>query len=135
MALFSEEKNITCIVIKKKPITELYSTSTCYQYQEMLSSDILIILLGNLQNVSPEFHVWMELRHFTKNNFDLLMFQIFTSLGSTLAHSLPGCHAFTGCDFTASFLNKGKQKPFEIRGKCSLATSFWATWTKRRYKR
>ena len=27
--------------------------------------------------------------------------------------SLPGIHAFTGCDYTASFLNKGKVKPLE----------------------
>ena len=28
--------------------------------------------------------------------------------------ALPGLHAFTGCDFTASFLGKGKVKPYDI---------------------
>ena len=28
--------------------------------------------------------------------------------------ALPGLHAFTGCDFTASFLRKGKVKPYDI---------------------
>lgn len=31
-----------------------------------------------------------------------------------LASAMPGFHAFTGCDFTASFYRKGKAKPFEI---------------------
>jgi hypothetical protein len=28
--------------------------------------------------------------------------------------ALPGLHAFTGCDFTASFYRKGKIKPYEL---------------------
>ena len=28
--------------------------------------------------------------------------------------ALPGLHAFTGCNYTSSFLNKGKIKPMDI---------------------
>ena len=64
-------------------------------------TDILVILSGNLQDISPEFHVWMEFGHFTKNNLRMVdVSNHYTSLDSTLAHSLPGFLAFTGCDFT-----------------------------------
>lgn len=35
-------------------------------------------------------------------------------LGSKLCQGLPAFHAFTGCDYTAAFYNKGKVKPFKI---------------------
>ena len=37
-----------------------------------------------------------------------------TSVCTKAAEALPGLHAFTGCDYTASFLNKGKQRPMEL---------------------
>lgn len=36
------------------------------------------------------------------------------TFGPSICHALPGYHAFTGCDFTASFANKGKVRPFNI---------------------
>ena len=36
------------------------------------------------------------------------------SLQAGLATALPGLHAFTGCDFIASFYRKGKVKPLEV---------------------
>ena len=33
---------------------------------------------------------------------------------SSLLEALPGLHALAGCDYTASFMNKGKQKPFDM---------------------
>lgn len=30
-----------------------------------------------------------------------------------MCRSLPGFHAYTGCNYTASFLRKGKVKPFK----------------------
>lgn len=37
--------------------------------------------------------------------------------GLTLCLSLPAFLAFTGCDYTAAFYNKGKLKPFKIFSK------------------
>ena len=77
--------------------------------------DILVILLGNRQMISSEFHVWMELGHFTKNNLHFIdVSNLYTTLGATLKQSIPGFHAFTGCDFTTSFLNKAKKQPLDI---------------------
>ena len=39
------------------------------------------------------------------------------TLGSHVCDALPGLHAFTGCDFTSSFLGKGKVKPYEYMQK------------------
>jgi len=35
-------------------------------------------------------------------------------LGNKLCRSLPGYHAFTGCDYTASFSKRGKTRPFNV---------------------
>lgn len=35
-------------------------------------------------------------------------------LGSSLCRSLPGFHAFTGCDYNPAFFKRGKQRPFNI---------------------
>ena len=35
-------------------------------------------------------------------------------LTATICDALPGFHALTGCDYTASFMRKGKWKPFQI---------------------
>lgn len=42
------------------------------------------------------------------------MNQIYLSLGESFCSALPGFHAFTGCDYTASFHQKGKIKPCDI---------------------
>ena len=50
-----------------------------------------------------------------------------------LAAALPGLHAFTGCDFTASFFRKGKVKPFEVLEKDNSGEfiQFFQSLTKR----
>ena len=37
-----------------------------------------------------------------------------TTLDANVLKTLPGYHAFTGSDFTAAFMNKGKVRPFDI---------------------
>ena len=36
-------------------------------------------------------------------------------LGPTLCLALPAFYAFTGCDYTAAFSNKGKVRPYIIK--------------------
>ena len=38
-------------------------------------------------------------------------------MGKTFCQSLPGYHAFTGCDYTASFSRGGKVKALKMLGK------------------
>lgn len=37
-----------------------------------------------------------------------------TALGPDLCRALPGFHAFTGCDYTAAFIQKGKARPYKL---------------------
>ncbi len=43
------------------------------------------------------------------------------NLGKNICEALPGYHAFTGCDFTASFFGKGKVRPFKLMRKSPCA--------------
>ena len=45
-------------------------------------------------------------------------------LGTDICNSLPGIHAFTGCDFTAAFMHKGKVCPFQLMEKNNFVLSF-----------
>ncbi len=40
-----------------------------------------------------------------------------TQLTPPICEALPGFHALTGCDYTASFMRKAKKRPFEIMKK------------------
>ena len=40
--------------------------------------------------------------------------QLTENMESTFVNALPGFHAFSGSDYTASFMNKGKVKPLDL---------------------
>ena len=47
------------------------------------------------------------------------------NLGSDVCAALPDLHAFTGCDFTAEFMWKGKSWPYDIMvSDASFLTAF-----------
>ena len=77
-------------------------------------TDILVILIGN-QYALNDKHIWMEIGNFSDNS---LIFSDITklahNLGMQVAQSLPAFHAFTGCDFSPSFIGKGKTRPLNI---------------------
>lgn len=50
-------------------------------------------------------------------------------LGIELCQSLPAFHAFTGCDYTAAFYNKGKVKPFQQFSKNEKYQTVFASLT------
>ena len=53
-------------------------------------------------------HIWMLTG--TGNNERFIdVTQIYEQLAESLAKSLIGFHAFTGCDFNPAFFNKGKK--------------------------
>ena len=77
-------------------------------------TDILVVLLAN-QGHLPGKSIWMELGLFTTNNLRYVDVSLLANnLGSRLCQSLPGFHAFTGCDYTPSFVCKGKLRPFNL---------------------
>ena len=87
-------------------------------------TDILVILLGNLHKFTNK-HIWMEVGKANDLRFiDTLV--IGNHLGTMLCKSLPGFHAFTGCDYSPAFVAKGKIRPFKILQKDSTYQAAFA---------
>ncbi|CAB3249495.1 unnamed protein product [Arctia plantaginis] len=80
-------------------------------------TDVLIILLGNMHKF-PNLQIWLANSTSKKiNNKDEVYINctdLSIKLGATLCHALPAFHAYTGCDYTAAFFNKGKVRPLNV---------------------
>lgn len=50
----------------------------------------------------------------SKKQFSICCNDLACKLGPDLCKSLPAFHAFTGCDYSASFFGKGKATPFNV---------------------
>ena len=81
-------------------------------------TDCLIIGLSAMEKVDEDVNVWIE-AGVQSTNFPrfILLNQLYITLGKTFCQSLPGYHAFTGCDYTTSFSRGGKVKALKILGK------------------
>ena len=59
--------------------------------------------------------VWMDVGLSSNNSRRYInISEIMSHMDDAVIQALPGLHAFTGCDYTSSFLNKGKIKPMEL---------------------
>ena len=68
-----------------------------------------VILLNHVEKILAT--VWMYVG--TSNNRRYVnLSAIAEEIGQKFCMSLPGFHAFTGCDYTAAFIRKGKKRPF-----------------------
>ena len=75
-------------------------------------TDVLIIFLGNMPKLDPGLHIWLAVGLQAQNKLRYIdVNKIFETLGTNLCAALPGCHAYTGYDYTASFSRKGKVRP------------------------
>ena len=80
-----------------------------------VDTDVLVIALGALHNLEEGKKVWMETGIVTKNTLRYISVnQIHESFGKEFCKALPAFHAFTGCDYTASFNRKGKVRPLKL---------------------
>ncbi|XP_057306368.1 uncharacterized protein LOC130644684 [Hydractinia symbiolongicarpus] len=80
-----------------------------------IDTDVLIIALGCLSKLPNSLNIWMETGVYTKNTLRYISInQIYQKLGKNICMALPAYHAFTGCDYTASFSRKGKIRPFKL---------------------
>lgn len=78
-------------------------------------TDCLVIALGCCQFIYPSLKVWIEAGLLTNNTQRYISInQMHAALGGSLCMSLPAYHAFTGCDYTASFNRKGKLRPLKL---------------------
>jgi len=76
-------------------------------------SDILIILLGNMDHLNPCLKLWIQ--GGVGNHERLInVNELYQVLGISLSKALPCFHAITGCDYTPAFFRKGKLRPFKL---------------------
>lgn len=79
-------------------------------------TDIAVILIYHSTQLQAT--LWMDVGTVSKNNRRYInITRIANQLGPRLCSSLPGFHAFTGCDYTSTFFRKGKVRPFELMSK------------------
>ncbi|CAH0563075.1 unnamed protein product [Brassicogethes aeneus] len=76
-------------------------------------TDVLIILLGNMNKVNEALKIWMHIGVGNSQNY-INVTQLYGNLGVRICRALPGLHAFTGCDYNPAFYGKGKIKPWKI---------------------
>lgn len=93
-------------------------------------TDILVIILGNIHKLATlEIYLSTIGSKPNVNNF-INCTQLATTLGNLMCRALPGFHAYTGCDFTASFYRKGKIQPFKQLQKNPQAQQVFADLNK-----
>ena len=89
-------------------------------------TDCFVISLGCMKFYHETLNVWLEVGIQSKNTLRYIdINQLHTTLGQSLCDSLPAYHAFTGCDYTSSFSQKGKVKPLKLlEGDISAQNAF-----------
>ena len=76
-------------------------------------TDVFVILLHHADTIGA--NLWMDTGVSSKNTRRLInISQLATTLTPLVCRALPAFHAFTGCDFTASFMRKAKARPYEL---------------------
>ncbi len=90
-------------------------------------TDVLVLLLYHVAKLRPETVVWMD-AGLSGNNTrrSINITSILQKIDTTVIEALPALHAFTGSDYTSSFMNKGKIKPFDLVRKSSTYSKTFA---------
>ena len=79
-------------------------------------TDILVLLLHYVGDMAV--NVWMDTGCDKNNSRTFInVSALAADLGPDICRAPVGYHAFTGCDFTASFMGKGKVRPYQIMRK------------------
>ena len=74
-------------------------------------TDVAIILLYHCNKFKSR--LWMDVGTTSKNSRRYICITAISNvLGPQICAALPGFHAFTGSDYTSSFVRKGKVKPY-----------------------
>ena len=78
-------------------------------------TDCVVIGLGCKHLYDPSLNTWLEVGVQSNNSQSFInMNSLYSHFGETLCKSLPAYHAFTGCDYTASFCRRGKVNPLKV---------------------
>ena len=85
-------------------------------------TDSLVIAMGRKQFYDTSLKLWLEVGTLSKNTIRYISIDLSCEkFGLSLCNVLPAFHAFTGCDYTASFKRKGKVAPFKLLEKSTEA--------------
>jgi hypothetical protein len=86
-----------------------------------IDTDVFVLLLHHAQPINAM--LWMDAGINSKNTRRMIdVSNLAEKLTPPICEALPSLHAFTGCDYTASFMRKAKWRPFEIMKKSRLLT-------------
>ena len=76
-------------------------------------TDIFILLLYHAHFIPAS--LWIDLGLSSNNTRRIInMSDLAEQLGMPVCNALVSFHAFTGCDFTAAFMRKGKVRPYQL---------------------
>ena len=95
------------------------------EYISIRSSDaeVFILLIYHVSNHTSSSTVWMDFGLSSNNTRRYIdISQLVDHLPHDLIDALPDLHAFTGSDYTASMMNKGKLKALELMMKSDIST-------------
>ena len=78
-------------------------------------TDCFVKALGCKHNLDARVSIWLEIGKESRNDQRYINInQLHQHLGAKICCTLPAYHAFTGCDYTFSFMKKGKVNPFKL---------------------
>lgn len=95
-----------------------------------IDTDVFILLVHHSKYIDAE--LWLDAGVNAKNTRRLIhISELAVKVTPEITDALPALHALSGCDYTASFMRKGKQRPYEVMVKnerftkamCALGSS------------
>lgn len=90
-------------------------------------TDVLVLLLHHILRITDQSSVWMDVGLSANNTRRYInVTQMAEHIDDDVLDALPALHAFTGTDFTAAFMNKGKMRPLDIMMKSQRFTRAFA---------
>ena len=90
-------------------------------------TDVFILLIYHVSNHTTSSTVWMDFGLSSNNTRRYInISQLVDHLPQDVIDALPALHAFTGSDYTASMMNKGKLKALELMMKSDIYTQAFA---------
>ena len=128
----SEEKSYKCFheeadtriiyyISKVKPRSKIMNQAT--------DTDILVILLGNMHKLNDKTILIASASNKNDERQCLNCTELAEVLAQDLCKALPGFRAFTGCDYTAAFYQKGKAHPFKLMEEAKVFTNAFGSLT------
>ena len=86
-------------------------------------TDVFVLLMTHANNIPA--HLWLDTGLAASNTRRYIdISRLAANMGPELCTAIAGLHAFTGCDYTASFLRKGKVRPLVLAEKTQTFLNF-----------